>query len=125
VKAQLTTAAPITWSDGELFNGYILLILSPPTGAGAPFVLSGTGMAIAVPLRFFVRIVDGVIQSQDKIWRTDSLQPPGARYSCFWYAWTTSLLASEPTLFAVEADEYTITPPTLTALTPEVTEPTP
>jgi len=80
---------------------------------------------LRVPVRVKVPIREGLYESETKIWRTDSLVPPNVKYSAFFYDDTDRLIAVGPELFAVEAGEYTLTPPTLTDPTVAIASPQP
>jgi hypothetical protein len=58
-KAQLTSDQPITWSDGALFNGYVVLSMNFPSLAGSAWttaVLRDTSPRLKVPKKVKVPI---------------------------------------------------------------------
>lgn len=123
-KAQLTSASNITWSDGSLFNGYVLLIMAPPTGY-AHVVLRDKRPHLRVPQRYRVPIREGQYVPDTQVWRTDSLVPVNVRYSAFFYDSTDKLVSAGSSLFAVTSDPYTLAPPALTVPSAAVVSPTP
>jgi hypothetical protein len=119
-KAKITTAATVKWSDTQLFDGFLLLGLATPTGHDK---LSIDGLR--VPLWTRLPIVDGVVDEQSRVWFTNEIEPPGSRYSDFWYAANKQLIASGGTVFSINADPYTITVPSLPVPTAATAPPTP
>jgi hypothetical protein len=118
--ATVTTASPIAWTGGELFDGTALCILSLPVlGAGQypQAALKGENPKIRVPTHFPIRIKGGAYSAITKLWKTTSIAPPGAKYCAFFYDVNDVLVANGDSLFSVTADEHTLDPPTLTAPT--------
>jgi len=110
--AQLGFASAPTWSNGRLFSGYLLILATPPSGRGELWYRKG----LRVPDRYTFRIEEGEFDvGTAHIFRTDYLEPPNVKYLDFWYDLTGYFLTSGSAQFEVTADEYNLTPPTLTA----------
>lgn len=126
--SQLTSASAISWSGGTLFNGYVLLIMTPPNTGGATWTrvsLKDCRPKLRVPTRVKVPIREGVYDPDTRVWQTTSIVPPNAKYSAFFYDDNDVLIAIGSALFTVTADPYTLAPPTLTAPTAETVSPEP
>lgn len=118
--ATVISASEIQWSDGSAFDGTALCILSLPVlGAGQypQAALAGENPKVRVPVHFPVKIKGGAYSAITKLWKTTSISPPGGKYCAFFFDVNDVLIANGPSLFAVTADEHTLTPPTLTAPT--------
>jgi hypothetical protein len=118
--AEIKTAADVAWSDGRLFDGYILFIAAPPAlGAGVypQIALKGEQPKLRLPTHHQIWIKDGVVESIGRVTRTDWIQPTATKYCSFWYDVNDVLISTGASLIAVAAAELTVTPPTLTAPT--------
>lgn len=127
-RSVITSAANITWAGGTLFNGWLLLIISPPTLSGAAFTtisLRDSSPKIKVPLRVRIAIREGVLDSNAKVFQSSSLVPTNAVYSAWFYDDNNRLIATGSSLFTITADPYTLTIPSLTDPTAVVSPPVP
>ena len=116
---RIVSEETIKWTNGSLFNGFILVEMSTlPTGltyatlAGYPLV--------RVPIFVKVPIIDGVIASDVRIWQNASLSPPGnsvlstTSYTLYWYD-STGTARNGSSVAYFTSEEYTVAPPTLTS----------
>lgn len=127
-RSAITSAASINWQSGTPFNGWLLLIISPPTlsGVAFPFVsLRDSSPKLKVPVRVRIPIREGVLDQTAKVFQSSSLVPTNAVYSAWWYDDNGILIATGATLFTITTDPYTIAVPTLTDPLAAVTPPTP
>jgi hypothetical protein len=130
-KASLTSASTIQWSSGTAFNGFALIMLSVPKGAGGirfPSVSFNNaypskivGKEIVVPIK------EGVLNNQVKVWYNADLTPPGCRYVVYYYDqnWSRVAPTGPASLFDVTADPFTLTIPSLTVPTTTTSIPAP
>lgn len=124
-KAKIVTAADVEWaSSAGKFNGFLLLGIALPTGYSEVF-LEDADSRVRLPQWLAIPVQNGVVNAEARVFFTSSLEPPNCRYAPFWYDenWTR-VSTTTPTLLEIEADPYTITPPTLTAPTAPVAAPT-
>lgn len=128
-KATITTATPISWSNGTLFTGMLRLGLGYPTSSGTewPSLIVSDGFpAIKFPRWTCIPIKNGILSGKAVL--NADLTPPGSRYYAYYYDGNGKLIA--PTAgsavgFEITTESYTISPPTLTAPTASATGPTP
>ena len=129
---KIITSAPVTWSDGSLFSGYLLLGLALPTDSlGAQWAevnLYGTSQIL--PKWTVIPIVEGTVDSNTSIFPNTQLDPPRTKYAIYWYDNTWKLVypfpsGTLPSLVTITGATYTITPPTLTAPTYATSDLTP
>ena len=134
-RVQLVSSSPIKWSDGTLFNGYVILIMALPTQGTQQWTnvaLRNSLPKLKCPQRVKVPIREGVYDTYTMLWSTDSLVPENEVYSCWFYDDTDQLIAIGSQLFAIIAGTtpnttipYTLNPPTLPAPTAATTYPQP
>lgn len=127
-RSAVTTAANVTWQGGTLFNGWLLLIASPPNISGTKFnsiSLRDSSPKLKIPTRARIPIREGVLDQNCKIFQTSSLVPTNVVYSAWWYDDNGVLIATGASLFTITADPYTIAVPTLADPTTEIVNPTP
>lgn len=124
------TSTPVTWSDGTLFNGFLLLGLVLPTGSGitiAEVDLGGRAPGERIPLFLKVPIVDGVYDNGVGVMYNSSITPPNSKYAAWYYldGVTPVKVAGPSTLFTVSS--ATLTPPaqTITITSAGTVAPTP
>ena len=83
---KIITSAPVTWSDGSLFSGYLLLGLALPTDSlGAQWAevnLYGTSQIL--PKWTVIPIVEGTVDSNTSIFPNTQLDPPRTKYAIYW-----------------------------------------
>jgi len=122
--AKITTSTPVTWSDGSLFNGYILFGIALPTDvSGAQWAevkLLGTRQRL--PVWTVLPIVEGQLDQITTLFLTTQLDPPNTRYTAYWFDNTDKLIYPYPSgtkaaAFSIASNPYTITQPTLAAPT--------
>ena len=121
---KIITSTPVTWSDGSLFSGYILLGLALPTDSlsaqWAQVNLYGTSQTL--PKWTVIPIIEGTVDNNTSIFPNTQLDPPNTKYAVYWYDNTWKLVypfpsGTLPSLVTVTGATYTITQPTLTAPT--------
>lgn len=110
-ESKIVTAADVAWSDGQPFDGSLLLALALPSGYAVAMLEHTRGMRI--PLRVIIPIDKGELQESPRLWQTQSIVPPETRWYDFWYDATGKQIATG-SLQAINADPYTISVPTLT-----------
>ena len=128
--AALTYGPTIDWSTGDHFNGYALLALCPPTSSGTNWPTLGqvaNNPQTRLPLWVRVPIINGRYDNAIKIIFNEDIDPPNTRYAAYFYDLSNQRVApaGTPTMFEIDADPYTLTPPTLTAPIAPVTPPSP
>ena len=127
-RSAITSAATIAWQSGTPFNGWLLLIISPPLISSVAFnsvSLRDSSPKLKVPLRVRIAIREGVLDSNAKVFQSSSLVPTNAVYSSWWYDDNGVLIAVGSSLFTITTDPFTISVPTLADPTTAVTPPTP
>lgn len=122
--ATLTAASNIQWASSSVpFNGYVLLIMAPPSTGGAAWPrvhLRDVRPRLRVPTRVKVPIKEGVYDPHTSVWQTSALVPTQVLYASFFYDETDRLIANGPELFTITSTPYTLAPPTLTEPTAAV-----
>ncbi len=121
--AKIVTAADVAWTTGDLFNGFLLLLIALPASRGSAYLKDSQRQR--VPLDIKIPVLEGVVQDKVKIWQTTELEPPNMQYCALWYDDTLLQIAVGPSLFTVTTEEHTVTPPTLTSPTVAIACPTP
>lgn len=114
----------VTWSNGDLFNGFALFILQPPTASSIPWPQiwsQSTNTPTEIPLRTPIPINNGQFNNQAELIQNDSIDPPNTRYTVYYYDNTRKLVGSVTTPFAVNTNPYTPSVPTLTVPVAPVT----
>ena len=129
---KLITSTPVTWSDGALFSGYLLLGLALPTDSlGAQWAevnLYGTSQIL--PKWTVIPIIEGTVDNNTSIFPNTQLDPPNTKYAVYWYDNTWKLVypfpaGTLPSLVTITGTTYTITQPTLIAPTSATADLTP
>ena len=129
---KLITSTPVTWSDGSLFSGYLLLGLALPTDSAttqwAYVNLYGTSQQL--PKWTVIPIIEGAVDNNTSIFPNTQLDPPNTKYAVYWYDNTWKLIypfpaGTLPSLVTITGATYTITQPTLTAPTAATADLTP
>lgn len=127
------SSSPIVWSDGALFNGYMIMIMALPNQGiqqWTQVALRNSQPKLKIPQRVKIPIKEGVYDNFTMFWSTDSLVPENVVYSVWFYDDTDQLIAIGNQLFTVNAfgnnpSNFTINPPTLTVPTTALTSPQP
>jgi len=120
--ATLSQTASIAWSNGDLFNGFLLIGLVVPTSGGtgwAELDLGGQSPGERIPLFTKVSVVNGQFDGTIGVIYNTSISPPNSKYSCWYYdqsVYPPKQIAGPSTLFTVTS--ATLTPPALTLTVP-------
>lgn len=114
--ANLSVSAPVEWSNGEPFTGYVWLGLTLPTGYTSPAVRFTTRTQ-PIPRFTKVHVVSGVVdQNAQVLWNAD-ITPPGTTYRTYFFDPQNVLIApgsGSATAFSVATSTHVLTVPTLT-----------
>jgi hypothetical protein len=129
--ATLDQSVTVSWSNGDTFNGFLLVgLVVPSTGgtAWAELDLGGQAPGERIPLWTKVPIVSGKFDSTVGILYNSAIAPPNTKYAVWYYDQSTNpprQIAGPSTLFTVTSTP--LTPPSLTLTVPTagVTPPTP
>lgn len=129
--ATLDQSVTVSWSNGDTFNGFMLVgLVVPSTGgtAWAELDLGGQAPGERIPLWTKVPIVDGKFDSTVGILYNAAIAPPNTKYAAWYYDQSTNpprQIAGPSDLFTVTSTP--LTPPSLTLTVPTagVTPPTP
>ena len=125
--ASLSQSVTVLWSDGSLFNGFILIGLVYPTNGSqwAEVDLGGQAPGERLPQFTKVAIVNGKFDNSVGIVYTSSISPPNTQYVAWYYDQSTyppRQICGPTTFFTVNTG--TVTPPTCTLTSPTAgTEP--
>ena len=119
--ATLSQTASIAWSDGTLFNGFLLIgLVVPITGtAWAELDLGGQSPGERIPLYTKVPVIEGQFSNEVGVIYNTSISPPNSKYACWYYDnsnYPVRQIAGPSTLFTVTS--ATLTPPALTLTVP-------
>src|ERR1043165_6335145 len=106
--AQITSNSDVVWSNGALFNGYVLVSAVLP-GTRTQATLKDTSPVLRVPVQTRVAIREGKYDSDVRVWFTNSLVPPGVTYNAKFYDSDDQLVATLGGTFTVTADPYVLT----------------
>ena len=129
---KIVTSTPVTWSDGSLFSGYILLGLAMPIDSNgvqwASIRLYGTSQQL--PQWTVIPVIEGVVDNNTSIFPNTQLDPPNTKYAIYWYDNTWKLVypfpaGTIPSLVTITGATYTLTQPTITAPTSPTAAETP
>lgn len=116
--ALIISAAPVAWSSGEAFDGYIALLLALPEFSGTPTVTMNAGDSLSVqviPTRIMIPINGGVIDNSTRVLLNPDMQPPNSKYVAYWLDPQLRTVATDSALFSITDTTYTISVPTLTS----------
>lgn len=112
--AKFDQTVSLVWSSGQLFDGYILVALDPPTGY-ARVALANFQPEMRLPLAARVPIKGGRYSDVASLYFNADLVPPNSKYTARWYDATDTLVAGPSAQFTVSTDPFTPPTPTLTA----------
>lgn len=121
---------PITWSDGSLFNGFLVLMLVIPTYSGVPspgIIVEPMSPRQPIPDRVTIPIVEGILNQSTEVYYNSSIDPPNTKYCPFYYDGALKSL-NTPTssdFFVINTPVFTPPVPTLTPPVASTTVPTP
>lgn len=108
----------ISWTNGDLFNGFALVQFCDPTLAGVawPSVSMGHQFPVqALPWSLPVGIVDGVFDSTVAVPYNADATPPSTQYEAYYYENNGVLIGGPTTAFTVSAETFVMPTVTLTA----------
>lgn len=132
VPSKATITGTVSWSNGVLFDGWLLLGIVRPENADGQWpstVLAGQLAPQRLPIWLEIPISAGVIDTATKVFFNSSIEPPNTQYVAFWYDRNKRRLfpatGVAPTPFTISTDPYAITVPTLTIPSTSATLPTP
>lgn len=109
-----TSPAAVVWSNGALFDGFVLLTLTLPTGYTQHF-LKNSSVALPIPRYTRVPVVAGGIDTSTGLYYNSDINPPGTQYSATFYDTAGNLIASvSGGNFSISALVTTLTVPVLT-----------
>ncbi len=113
------------WSDGSLFNGYLLVGVALPTLSGTAFqaVHLGNGIGSAEPVSQFTKIPirEGKYDFNSGLFYNADLTPPGSIYVCWLY---TSNGQGKLRQVSASINSFSVVSPTVTLALPSPTVPT-
>lgn len=126
---KVSTATPVLWSNGNLFNGWLMLGIALPTGAaGSSFpsiTLWGNMPPQPLPQWVMIPIVQGQLDQNTSVFQSIYLDPPGCKYVAYWLDTNKNIIfpsgGATPALFDIAQGSYVIQQPYLaTPSTPNV-----
>lgn len=82
--ATINQSSIIKWSDGTLFDGWALFVLSLPLTYSAA-TLANQNPPQVIGQRFRADIINGVPDGSVRVYYTTSIDPPGCQYAVWWY----------------------------------------
>ncbi len=121
-----TSPTQVAWSNGESFDGYVMIMLAMPSGyVGLNAFVAGFNpvMPLAQRWRFF--IANGYIDAGSTLPYTTSLEPPNTQYAAFWYDLNDILINTTSAMFTVSSSPVILTAPALAAPTAASSLPNP
>ena len=129
--ATLDQSVTITWSDGSLFSGFLLLGLVVPSSGGTAWAeldLGGQAPGERIPLFTKIPVINGKFDNTVGVLYNTSISPPETKYAAWYYdqsVFPPRQIAGPTALFTVSSS--TLTPPAITLPLPTagVTAPTP
>jgi hypothetical protein len=116
----------MAWTDGTLFNGFVLIGLALPTASGTQFLgvrYGNAGISEAIPQFTKIPVTDGLLSTSCGLFYNADLTPPGSQYVGWTYipngptAGGTCRMIAGPTA-TFEVDEPTFTLPSMTLTVP-------
>ena len=121
--AKVISSATQLWSNGDNFDGYMLVGIVVPSGKPRCEIglYSGT---VDVPVFTLIPITNGVFDQSTGLIYTSDLTPPGAQYVAWLCDKTLQQIGAMATAFTVTSSPWT--PPSITATVPSAgSNPTP
>jgi hypothetical protein len=119
-----TLSGTPVWSNGNLFDGYVLLGIALPSGYSYACPI-GSWPNAQVPTFTKVPITAGVFNASVMAYYNADLEPPNCRYAAHWYDAQDTLVSGPSAIFDITASPHAITLPTLTAPSASITAATP
>lgn len=119
--AHITTSTPVLWSNGNLYNGWLMLGVAMPTGASGnsypSITLWGNMPPQPLPQWIMIPIVQGQIDQNTSVFQSPYLDPPGCRYVAYWLDTNKNVIyptsGTAPSLFDITTGSYVIQQPFL------------
>jgi len=111
------SSTTLSWSDGNLFQGYLLLGLAAPTGRPSVELSSYIGI-VEIPIFTLIPITDGKYHQATEVFYTTDLTPPNTTYFAWLLDKTGTQVGSVSTSFTVTTNPFT--PPSFTMTVPAV-----
>jgi hypothetical protein len=116
----------ITWSNGDLFNGFALIGIALPTSSGTAFLgvrYGNSGISEAVPQWYKVPVRDGVLHSSSGLLYNADLTPPASIYYGWFYTSNGPTAGGPSRMIAGPSASFSVTAPTFAI--PALTLPVP
>lgn len=114
----MSASGLVRWSNGELFDGYLMIGIAPPVGlADNKVQYFGSLSKQQLPQWCRIAIISGVIDNVSRVFQNASIDPPNSRYAIYWTDRAFNVLYTPVALVTIATDPYQITVPTLTAPT--------
>lgn len=115
--AKADSSVVLSWSNAELFQGYLLIGIAAPTGRPSVEVSSYVGI-VEVPIFTLIPVVDGKYNQATEVFYTTDLTPPNTTYFAWLLDKTGTQVGSVSTSFTVTTNPFT--PPSFTMTVPAV-----
>ena len=119
--ALFNTNTVYTWTDGTLFNGFMLVQMLLPSDGVTPWAEVDYGNifpGLTLPLMQKIPIVDGQANGSCGLFLNSDVVPPGSKYVVWFYDSTNRQLAGPSASFTVTtANLNGFTPPVIPPLT--------
>lgn len=102
--AQITISpSPLLWSTGATFDGYLLLTLS------ATEMLKNSLIPLTLPLITRIPIVDGLIDTETRVYFNSDMVPPGSTYLIQLYDKAGNAKSTVAAMQVISADPTALT----------------
>ena len=112
--AKASNATPVTWSNGDLFDGYLLIGIATPSGRPGVAVAGYDGV-VEPPIFTVIPITAG---------EYNQATPPNTKYYAWLYDKTNTQVGSISSVFTITSTPFT--PPSFTTTVPSAgSAPTP
>lgn len=98
--ALMNSATVYAWSDGTLYNGFLLIQLISPSGY-THCEYGNNYPSIRLPAWQRIPIVNGTANSGCGLFVNSSISPPGSLYNCYFYDATGTQIAGPSATFTV------------------------
>ena len=125
---QVTFASPAQWTDGTLFDGFILIGIALPTVSGVSYPslsYQSNFPSQRLPQWYVIPVTAGVPNQNTFVFFTNAIDPPNCRYTSYFYDHNKQQVSGPSTLFQITSAPFVMTVPTLTAPTAPTSGPTP
>lgn len=118
----------ITWSDGSIFNGFLLVSLVPPILSAISYTEGDFGLTYPtaqLPPFATIPIQNGQLNSNLGLFYNADISPPNTTYIARWYDTTKRLVSGPGSPFTVDSDPIALTIPSPTVPSSGGTPPVP